>query len=103
MKVQQLRKIANTLGATVSDRRKITALLVGIRNYSDAVVVGAEKEAIAKFKLSISLAIAYSADRVFVNQLKAQKDSMEVFDYGNNPFAVVGEDQTKIWQEDFVG
>jgi hypothetical protein len=77
MKAQQLRKIANTLGATVSDRRKIIALLAGIRNYSNALPVGAEREAIAKLKLSISLAIAYSADRVFVNQLKAQVKALK--------------------------
>lgn len=77
MKVQQFRKIANTLGATVSDRRKITALLVGIRNYSNAVAVGAERQAIAKLKLSISLAMAYSADRAFVNQLKAQVKALK--------------------------
>jgi hypothetical protein len=77
MKAQQLRKIANTLDATVSDRRKITALLVGIRNYSNAIPVGAEREAIAKLKLSISLAIAYSADRAFVNQLKSQVKTLK--------------------------
>ena len=77
MKAQQLRKIANTLGAIVSDRRKITALLVGIRNYSDAVVVGSEREAIATLKLATSLAMAYSADRAFVNQLKAQVKALK--------------------------
>jgi hypothetical protein len=72
VKIQQLRKIANTLDTTVSDRRKITALVAGICNYSNTVATGAEREATAKLKLSISLAMAYSADRAFVNQLKSQ-------------------------------
>jgi len=77
MKAQQLRKIANLLEATVSDRRRITSLLAGIRNYSDTVATGTEKEAIAKLKLAISLAIAYSADRGFINQLKAQVKALK--------------------------
>lgn len=78
MKAQLLRKIANTLNATVSDRRKITALIAGIRSYSDTVAAGTEKEAIAKLKLGISLAIAYSADRTFINQLKAQVKALKL-------------------------
>lgn len=77
MKAQQLRKIANILDATVTDRRKITALVVGIQNYSDTVATGAERQAIAKLKLAITLAIAYSADRAFINQLKAQVRSLK--------------------------
>lgn len=77
MKAQQLRKIANILDATVSDRRKITALTTGIRNYSDTVATGTEKEAIARLKLTITLAIAYSADREFINQLKAQVKALK--------------------------
>lgn len=72
MKAQQLRKIANTLNATVTDRRKIVALVAGIRNFSNTVATGTEKEAIAKLRLSISLAMASRADRSFMNQLKAQ-------------------------------
>ncbi len=77
MKAKQLRKIANILDATVTDRRKITALVAGIRSYSDTVESGTEKEAIAKLKLTISLAIAYSADRAFINQLKAQVKALK--------------------------
>lgn len=77
MKIQHLRKIANTLNATVADRRRVTALVAGIRDYSNAVVVGGEREAIAKLKLSISLAMAYSADRAFVNQLKFQVKALK--------------------------
>lgn len=77
MKAQQLRKIANILTATVSDRRRITALVAGIGNFSDAVATGTEKEAIAKLKLAISLAIAYSADRAFINQLKTQVKALK--------------------------
>jgi hypothetical protein len=77
MKVKQLRTIAKTLNATVSDGRRITALISGIRNYSDTVATGSEKEAIAKLKLSITLAIAYSADRGFISQLKAQVKALK--------------------------
>lgn len=77
MKAQQLRKIANILDATVTDRRKITALAAGIRNYSATIATGTEKEAIAKLKLAISLAIAYSADRAFIYQLKAQVKALK--------------------------
>lgn len=77
MKAQQLRRIVNTLNAIVTDRRKITALIVGIRNFSETVATGAEKEAILKLKLSISLAIAYSADRAFVDQLKTQVKALK--------------------------
>jgi hypothetical protein len=77
MKVQQLRKIATILNATVVDRRKITALVAGIRDYSDTVAIGAEREAIAKLKLAISFAIAYSIDRAFVNQLKVQVKALK--------------------------
>lgn len=77
MKAKQLRKIANTLNAIVTDRRKTTALVAGIRNFSETVATGTEREAIAKLKLSISLAIAFSADRVFVNQLKAQVKALK--------------------------
>lgn len=77
MKAEQLRKIAITLNATVSDRRKIAALVAGIRNYSDTVATGAEREAIIKLKLAITLAIAYSADREFINQLKAQVKALK--------------------------
>lgn len=77
MKAQLLRKIANTLNATVSDRRKITALVAGIRNYSNTVATGSEREAMVKLKLGISLAIAYSADRAFIDQLKAQVGALK--------------------------
>lgn len=77
MKAQQLRKIANILTATVSDRRKIAALVAGIRSYNKTVAAGTEKEAIAKLKLTISLAIAYSADRWFINQLRSQVKALK--------------------------
>jgi hypothetical protein len=77
MKAKQLRKIANILSAAVSDKRKITALVAGIRNFSKTIATGTEKEAIAKLKLSISLAVAYSADQAFINQLKAQVKTLK--------------------------
>lgn len=77
MKAQQLRKIANTLTATVSDKRRITALVAGISNYSDTIATGTEKEAITKLKLAITLAIAYSADLGFINQLKNQVKALK--------------------------
>ena len=77
MKAQQLRKIANILNATISDKRRVTALVAGIRNYNHTVAVGAEREAIAKLRLSISFAIAYSADQAFVSQLKAQVKALK--------------------------
>lgn len=76
MKANQLRAIATILTATVTDRRRIAALVVGIRNYSATIAAGTEQEAIAKLKAAVKLATAYNADREFLNQLKGQINAL---------------------------
>lgn len=78
MKAQQLRAIATTLTATITDKRRITALVTGIRNYSEEILTGYETEAIAKLTAAIELAVSYNADRAFVFQLKGQIKSLKV-------------------------
>lgn len=72
MKVNQLRAIASTLSATVRDRRKITALVTGIRSYSATVTTGTETSAIAKLREAITLATSYDADQAFLFMLRDQ-------------------------------
>lgn len=72
MKAQQLRTIATILNAKVTDRRKITALVAGIRGYAETITAGYEQDAIAKLAAAIELAASYSADRAFIVQLKDQ-------------------------------
>jgi hypothetical protein len=72
MKANQLRAIATILNATVTDRRKITALVAGIRNYSETITAGTEKEAIAKLKSAVTIATTYNADQAFILMLKGQ-------------------------------
>ena len=76
MKVQQLRAIATKLNATVTDKRKITALVAGIRNYSQTVIAGAEQQAVKKLFEALTLAISFGADKSFLDNLKTQINSI---------------------------
>lgn len=80
MKAQQIRLIARTLNAKVSDFRRITSMMAGIRGYADSVEAGKELEAIAVLGLAVKLSRKFDPD--FVRMLKAQVKVLKVRVWG---------------------
>lgn len=77
MNAIKLRAIATKLSAFVTDRRKITALVAGIRNYSQTVIAGTESIAIKRLLESVTLAIELGADKDLLNDLKTQINQLK--------------------------
>lgn len=80
MKAQQIRLIARTLSAKVSDFRRITSMMAGIRGYAESVTAGKELEAIAVLGLAIKLSRKFDPD--FVRMLKAQVRVLKIRVWG---------------------
>lgn len=77
MNVTKLRAIATKLSAFVTDRRKTTALVAGIRNYSQTVLAGTERIAIKRLLEAVTLAIGLGADKDLLNDLKTQINQLK--------------------------
>lgn len=77
MNVTNLRAIATKLSAFVTDRRKITALVAGIRNYSKTVLAGTESIGIKRLLEAVTLAIGLGADKDLLNDLKTQINQLK--------------------------
>lgn len=81
MKAYQLKEVVRILGVKVSDKRKITSLMQGIRNYAlgvkEVVGVGIEgltgiKEGVSRLEDAIAYAVNAGADKDFICLLRKQ-------------------------------